>query len=73
MGTYVWNTKACNVPLQCNSSHEGPLAESFAAAAYVTSYISKMDKFAKVGWKDVLRELESQLRASAEVYKGMLV
>ena len=43
---------------------------SFAVAAYVTSYISKMDKFTKVGWRDVMHELDSQLRASADAYKG---
>jgi len=34
---------------------------SFAVAAYVTSYISKPDKFAKVGWRDILRELDTQI------------
>ena len=43
---------------------------SFAVAAYVTSYISKVDKFSKVGWKDIIRELDSQIRAVATLHEG---
>ena len=38
---------------------------SFAVAAYVTSYISKVDKLNKVGWKDVLRELDAHIKKLA--------
>lgn len=43
---------------------------SFAVAAYVTSYISKPDKFAKIGWRDILRELDTQIENIAEANKG---
>ena len=44
---------------------------SFAVAAYVTSYISKVDKFNKVGWKDLLRELDTQIKSIAVNDTGM--
>ena len=44
---------------------------SFAVAAYVTSYISKVDKFNKVGWKDLLRELDKQIKNIAGENTGM--
>ena len=39
-------------------------------AAYVTSYISKPDKIAKIGWRDILRELDTQIESIADANKG---
>lgn len=47
------------------------IGSSFPVVAYITSYISKLDKFSKVGWRDVMHELKSQLVTSAEMHKGM--
>ena len=43
---------------------------SFAVAAYVTSYISKVDKFSNVGWKDVMRELDAQIKSAVTLNEG---
>ena len=47
------------------------VGSSFAVAAYVTSYISKVDKLNKVGWKDLLRELDTQIQNIAVANEGM--
>lgn len=39
-------------------------------AAYVTSYISKPDKFAKIGWRDILRELDTHIETITTANKG---
>jgi hypothetical protein len=54
-----------------HSQRSHDTGSSFAVSAYVTSYISKLDKFGTVSWRDVIHELEGQLRASTDVHKGM--
>ena len=39
-------------------------------AAYVTNYISKVDNFGKLGWREIVRELDNQLRAAVTLHEG---
>ena len=41
-------------------------------AAYVTSYISKIDKFSNVSWKDMLNELNAQIKTAVAMNDGMI-
>ena len=43
---------------------------SFAVAGYVTMYISKVDKNDDNGVKDMMHEVESQMRTAVELYEG---
>ena len=57
-------------PIISLTQYNDRTGNSFAVAAYVTSYISKPDKFMKIGWRDILRELDTQIESIPAANKG---
>jgi len=48
-----------------------PIGSSYAVAAYVSSYVSKVDKFVNTSWRDIVREIDYELRQLVESKAGV--
>lgn len=40
-----------------------PAGASYAVSAYVSSYVTKVDKFENISWREVYREIDEELRS----------